>query len=407
VADEPTVAHQRRQQRWAGWMLLAAALVATAAGLLWALTVIPRWLYPPLPAADLGRVSDPAQRIELATNRLKLQNDARATMLQGLAGIAVLGGAIVAGRQLRLGRDQLQHNREQLEHNLQASRDQLELSRSGQLTERFTRAIDQLGTQDQLEVVLGGVYALERIARDSPDDQATIAEVLTAYVRTHAPWPPSRPGQYVAHAPVEQLPPLPARAPDVQAVLAVLGRGRFAATPLDLHGTDLRRAALNGANLEGALLGDANLQGAWLRAANLQGANLGDAHLRGAQVDGADLRNAQLGRADFRDAELDGADLQGAWLEGANLQGARFVDANLQDARLRSANLQDARFVDANLRQARLDGADLQGARLDGAILREAHADGTTKWPDGFDPAAAGVRLFGRAGAGGGGTLPA
>jgi hypothetical protein len=358
-------------------MLLAAALVATAAGLLWALTGIPRWLYPPLPAAELGRVSDPAQRIELATNRLKLQNDARATLLQGLAGIAVLGGAIVAARQLRLGRDQLQHNREQLEHNLQASRDQLELSRSGQLTERFTRAIDQLGTQDQLEVVLGGVYALERIARDSPDDQATIAEVLTAYVRTHAPWPPSRPGQYVAHAPVEQLPPLSARAPDVQAVLTVLGRGQFAVTPLDLHGTDLRRAALNGANLEGALLGDANLQGAWLRAANLQGANLGDADLRGAQVD------------------------------GANLQGARFVDANLQDARLRSANLQGARFVDANLQQARLDGADLQGARLDGAILREAHADGTTKWPDGFAPAAAGVRLFGRAGAGGGGTLPA
>jgi uncharacterized protein YjbI with pentapeptide repeats len=407
VAEEPTPADQRRQQRWAGWMLLAAALVATAAVLLWALTVIPRWLYPPLPAVELGRVSDPAQRIELASNRLKLQNDARVTLLQGLAGIAVLGGAIVAARQLRLGRDQLQHNREQLEHNLQASRDQLELSRSGQLTERFTRAIDQLGTQDQLEVVLGGIYALERIARDSPDDQATIAEVLTAYVRTHAPWPPRRPGQYVADATVEQVPAMQSWSPDVQAALTVLGRGQFAIIPLDLHGTDLRRAALNGANLQGALLGDADLRGAWLRAANLQGANLGDADLRDALLGDADLRGAQLGGADLRGALFDGADLRGAWLEGADLQGARLVDANLQDARLRSADLRGARLVDASLQEARPDGADLQGARLDGAILKRAHADGTTKWPDGFDPAAAGVRLFGRTGAGGGGTLPA
>jgi hypothetical protein len=253
VAEELTVTAKHHRQRWAGWMPLAAALLVTSAAVIWALILIPRWLYPPLPASALGQIGDPARRIEVETDRLKLQSDTRATLLQGLAGIAVLGGAIVAARQLRLGRDQLQHNREQLQHNLQASRDQLELSRSGQLTERFTRAIDQLGTQDQLEVVLGGIYALERIARDSPADRAAIAEVLTAYVRTHAPWPPSRPGQYVADAPAEQLPPLQTRTPDVQAALTVLGRGEFA-TPLDLHGTDLRSADLIGASLRGARL---------------------------------------------------------------------------------------------------------------------------------------------------------
>src|SRR4051812_24926990 len=43
------------------------------------------------------------------------------------------------------------------------------LNRAGQLTERFTRAIDQLGSTS-LDVRLGGIYALERIARDSADD---------------------------------------------------------------------------------------------------------------------------------------------------------------------------------------------------------------------------------------------
>jgi hypothetical protein len=49
------------------------------------------------------------------------------------------------------------------------------------------------------------------------------------------------------------LPPLQTRTPDVQAALTVLGRGEFA-TPLDLHGTDLRSADLIGASLRGARL---------------------------------------------------------------------------------------------------------------------------------------------------------
>ena len=63
------------------------------------------------------------------------------------------------------------------------------LNRAGQITERFTRAIDQLG-HPELDVRLGGIYALERIARDSQDDHPQVVEVLTAYVREHARWPP-------------------------------------------------------------------------------------------------------------------------------------------------------------------------------------------------------------------------
>ncbi len=37
-----------------------------------------------------------------------------------------------------------------------------------------------------LEVRLGGIYALERIAHDSPKNQSTIMEVLTAYVRENS-----------------------------------------------------------------------------------------------------------------------------------------------------------------------------------------------------------------------------
>jgi hypothetical protein len=40
----------------------------------------------------------------------------------------------------------------------------------------------------KVDVRLGGIYALERIANNSKDDRAAIAEILTAYVRGHAAW---------------------------------------------------------------------------------------------------------------------------------------------------------------------------------------------------------------------------
>ena len=58
----------------------------------------------------------------------------------------------------------------------------LNLSKQGQLTDRYKDAVAQLG-DDQIAVRLGGIYALERLTKDSPPDQPTIMEVLGAFVR--------------------------------------------------------------------------------------------------------------------------------------------------------------------------------------------------------------------------------
>src|SRR4051794_11504205 len=79
--------------------------------------------------------------------------------------------------------------------NLRATQAKLDIDRESQITNRFTQAVAQLGAElkdgkPNLEVRLGGIYALERIARDSPRDHWTIMEVLTASVRQNAPWAP-------------------------------------------------------------------------------------------------------------------------------------------------------------------------------------------------------------------------
>jgi hypothetical protein len=70
------------------------------------------------------------------------------------------------------------------------------LSREGQVTDRYTKAIEQLGS-DKLDVRIGGIYALERVARDSAKDHPTVMEVLTAFIREHSreQWPPSDAGR--------------------------------------------------------------------------------------------------------------------------------------------------------------------------------------------------------------------
>jgi hypothetical protein len=295
---------------------------------------------------------------------LRAQNEVRTTLLQGLDGVALLAAASLAYLQLTNGREQLR------------------IGQLGQVTERFTRAIDQVG-HAQVDVRLGGIYALERIARDSPADRATIREVLVAFIRNRAPWPPSRPGQYGPTAPIDGLKPLREWAPDLQACLSALGRDK--SDRLDLHALDLRGACLAGAHLEGA-----NLVGARLEKADLSGAHLEGALLRDANLEAADLRGAWLEDAVLVGARLAWADLSGAHLPRANLAIALLDRARLTNADMRKVNLIGARLEFADLGGAHLEGAVLRRtmlttALLDGVLLLGAVTDEHTRWPDGFD----------------------
>jgi hypothetical protein len=287
---------------------------------------------------------------------LKAQNEVRTTLLQGVAGSLLAIGAYFTYRQLHT-------------------------TREGQITERYTRAIDQLG-HSELDVRIGGIYALERIARDSSSDRQTIGEVLSAFIRSHAPWPPSRPRQYVATAPIEEVPDLNERAPDVQAGLTVLGRGGFAPPTRDdglyLALADLRRAYLIEFNLE---------------AANLYGVNLERAFVVGARLDGVNLNKAHCHGTLFIGASLDGAYLQEATLEESSLQRASLEEASLEGANLGNASLEGANLKGANLKGANVRGAILKGANLERANLDKAQANARTTWPNGFDWRAAGVSL--------------
>jgi Pentapeptide repeats (8 copies) len=271
---------------------------------------------------------------------------ALALIMAGVAGAISIYFTWRSQRLTREGQKNAQEN----------TQEQLRLIEQGQITERFTRAVDQLGARDEngnplLEIRLGGIYALERIAKESPERayHGTVMEVLTAYVRTNAPWHPEQsstrtpalPEATKAHNGAEQsalqLPPTPPA--DIRAILNVLRRREEGRVPekhrvhLDLQRTYLHQADLFKLNLSESQLFEANLSGAFLLQADLSGANLQRADLSEANLSEANLSEANLFRANLQRAYLSKAKLSGAQLYGANLKWANLSGADLSKAR--------------------------------------------------------------------------
>ncbi|MFI6143673.1 pentapeptide repeat-containing protein [Streptomyces griseus] len=186
--------------------------------------------------------------------------------------------------------------RELLDHTREKDREQAELTREGQVTDRYVEAIKLLAAKDGdrrgsgLMERLGGIYALERIMRDSAKDHNTVVQVLVAFIRQQVPRPDEEEEDRRGS---DELTPVKS---DVQAALKVLGQRPsrqddflLDLSLLDLCGYDLAGARLYGANLTGTQLAHADL-----READLRGAELGDALLYGAKTEATDLREADL-----------------------------------------------------------------------------------------------------------------
>jgi hypothetical protein len=220
-------------------------------------------------------------------DRVTLENEVRAnriqvitTLVQALGGIAVLVGIYFAWANLKT-------TQQAQKDTLNSQTDTLRVTQEGQITERFTKAIDQLGATDnqgqpRLELRLGGIYALERIARESEEDHWPIMEVLTTYVRVHAPVKKTQDKRLSSNsektgtnnAVRPAVVTIDTLSSDIQAILTVIGRRerrfeRGKNERLDLSNTNLAKADLSGANLSGTFLIGANLT-----HANLSGANL-------------------------------------------------------------------------------------------------------------------------------------
>ena len=245
--------------------VVLAAVIAVAAG------VALLWLLPRLLTSDVkGSLS--------AAEELKARNDARTPLIAFALAIGTGGTLLFTWRSYLLSRRQ-------------------------HTTERYTRAVNQLG-HEKVEVRCGGVYALERIARESDVDRAMVVFVFGALLRETRHRQPA--GGMLD--------------PDEDVLATLRAAARLAASlrerqPFTL---DLRQAQLRGARLH-----KLDLRGAWLWEIDFVDAVLQEARFDDAQLIRARLDNADLTGARLADADLSGASLHGTTLAGADLRTAR------------------------------------------------------------------------------------
>jgi hypothetical protein len=259
-------------------------------------------------------------------NRFDRENEARKTLAQIVGGIFVLAGLYSSIQTFRL------------------QTQSIDLQREGQITDRYIKAVQQLGTTDaqNLPVRVGAIFALERVARESKPDYWPIMELLSAYVRNRSNAPLSSEqldalknfpsifpfaGPYLAVSGLANVQTPDKRAymvlhecfrrgvyhnsrswpnesapEDVQAAMTVIGRRQLTYEDEPWHRLNLRYV-----NLQGLDLKDAHLEGA-----DLEGANLHNTDLTGACLCGANLKNVLtystiLAMSDLRRADLTGA----------------------------------------------------------------------------------------------------
>ena len=115
--------------------------------------------------------------------RLKLVAEYQRTSIQVIGGIVVLIGLGVAWWRSK------------------AAMKQAKATEQGNITERFSRAVEQLGATRQkakdeyapnMEMRLGGIYTLEHIQKDDPQNyHEPVVNLLVAYVRENTAGPVS------------------------------------------------------------------------------------------------------------------------------------------------------------------------------------------------------------------------
>ncbi len=268
------------------------------------------------------------------------------------------------------------------------------------ITDRISKAVEQLGaektvkkdgdesTEPNIEVRIGGLLSLERIAQDSTEydkgrDHVRVMEILCAYVRENAKASDAQDGSFpndshegtleakIANSSYKWIHSLDKPRNDIQIALSILGRrsaeqleieahhigpkGR--GYTLDLKETNLRKADLEYLNFANASFFRAKLEGAYCKGADLSGTNLIYANMTGVGGRKLNLQNARMESADFSYATLDEAQII-----NCEMSHTHFVGTQLQGAHLRFTDkpslgtVNRAYFIHADLKAALIEG---------------------------------------------------
>ena len=189
-----------------------------------------------------------------------------------------------------------------------AARKQSEIAQKGLLNERYQKGAEMLGS-GVLSVRLGGIYALNRLAKEHPSEyHVQIMELFCAFVRN-----PAKKESEIEIRRREKDRHVPDLGVDVAEVMTAIGQrsedgiaeeGKAEGFELNFRRADLRRLSLLGGNLRGADFTGAYLMHSHFADTDLRGANCSHGHLYMAHFLICNLTDVNLSWSDLSGATL-------------------------------------------------------------------------------------------------------
>jgi len=290
---------------------------------------------------------------------------------------------------------------------LGATREKKTTNKSSNKADGKTETISE--TEPNIEVRLGGIYALEKLARDCLPLHWQIMEILCAYIKENA-GPPRTLGEEIEELirkPKDNLTSkeherfeilsreIPSPRADLQAALTVIGRrnhaqryyenenARSPETVLDLSGIHIPKMNFDYLDFSGTDFSSSTMSFTTFKLSNLHKARflyarlehtlLDQAYLHRANISCARLENASLCatilyNATIQDTHFEGALLYSAKFNGASCSGAQFSGAEMIGAHLEYCWLNRSEFEEARIDEVKFDGAWLGNVDLRTAL---------------------------------------
>jgi hypothetical protein len=249
--------------------------------------------------------------------------------------------------------------------------DQARIAQERMVTDRFSKAVDQLGAvrrvprihsgsgtdvrsnweeeQPTIEVRLGGLYTLQRLMDDSLSDHFRIAKTLCSYIRINST-------RQVDDDTSTRQPDV-----DIQTAMNILGERSY------------ERCLREFNNLVSLRLTDSVL-----RNSNLNGLRFPFVDFEKSNLSGAKLRHTDLRQAWLEWTKLQFADFHGCILDRSALRGADLSDTNITQEMIDSAHGVKSGFGRTQLPAGRnlelpIHWFDASDAEKDSGELRDAY----------------------------------
>ncbi|MEO1582129.1 MAG: hypothetical protein AAFR91_09775 [Pseudomonadota bacterium] len=265
------------------------------------------------PEIQILEINDPTiSNKDLAS----LENEYRKTILQIIAGTAVAIGLYLTYKRIKVTED-------------------------GQVTERFTKAIEHLGSK-QPSICIGGIYALERIAKDSPKDHWMVMEILSSYIRENSSLetnnpntsqgdffdPLSNPSSYSKNK-IEA---------SIQSALSVILRRN---TKNDQRGSqiDLRNCFLSGCTISNASMDNLIIEGSHMTNSVIENTTFENISLTNVK-----FNNSNINNVNFIKIRCENFEMQNSVINKMNIDQCNFYASDFTSLETQSFNVKNTFF---------------------------------------------------------------